>query len=116
MPAAAPNGGYLRIAADQRWLQTVIRFRARHRARRRLFASPTARPGAGSDAQNSFGSPKVACPAVPGAVRRDLPAGRTGCRWAAIKEVADNAGLAVAAYECDERSARLWSWRLDRAQ
>jgi hypothetical protein len=26
--------GYLRIAADQRWLQTVIRFRARHRAKR----------------------------------------------------------------------------------
>ena len=34
----APNGGYLRIAADQRWLQAVIRFRARHRAERRLGA------------------------------------------------------------------------------
>jgi hypothetical protein len=32
--AAAPNGGYLRIAADQRWLQTVIRFQAGHRAKR----------------------------------------------------------------------------------
>jgi hypothetical protein len=30
----APNGGYLRIAADQRWLQTVIRFQAGHRAKR----------------------------------------------------------------------------------
>ena len=28
--------GYLRIAADQRWLQTVIRFWARHRAKRRI--------------------------------------------------------------------------------
>ena len=36
---AAPNGGYLRIAADQRWLQTVIRFRAWRRAKRRLGAS-----------------------------------------------------------------------------
>src|SRR5215469_6466303 len=27
--------GYLRIAADQRWLQAVIRFRARHRPKRR---------------------------------------------------------------------------------
>jgi hypothetical protein len=27
-------GGYLRIAADQRWLQTVIRFQAGHRAKR----------------------------------------------------------------------------------
>jgi hypothetical protein len=26
--------GYLRIAADQRWLQTVIRFQAGHRAKR----------------------------------------------------------------------------------
>jgi hypothetical protein len=32
------------------------------------------------------------------------------------KEMADNTGLAVAASECDERSARLWSWRLERAQ
>ena len=31
-------GGYLRIAAYQRWLQTVIRFRAWRRAKRRLFA------------------------------------------------------------------------------
>src|SRR5215469_11652120 len=33
---AAPNGGYLRIAAYQRWLQPVIRFRTRHRAKRRI--------------------------------------------------------------------------------
>jgi hypothetical protein len=31
-------GGYVRIAADQRWLQTVIRFQAGHRAKRRLGA------------------------------------------------------------------------------
>ena len=61
-------------------------------------------------------SPEVAFPAVPrGGAKRSsgwanrLPLGRN-------KEVADNEGLAVAAYECDERSARLWSWRLDRAQ
>jgi hypothetical protein len=34
--ATDQNGGYLRIAADQRWLQTVIRFRAWRRAKRRL--------------------------------------------------------------------------------
>jgi hypothetical protein len=28
---AGDNGGYLRIAADQRWLQTVIRFQAGQR-------------------------------------------------------------------------------------
>ena len=28
----------MRIAADQRWLQTVIRFQAGHRAKRRLWA------------------------------------------------------------------------------
>jgi hypothetical protein len=33
-------GGYLRIAADQRWLQAVIRFRARHRALPILFLGP----------------------------------------------------------------------------
>jgi hypothetical protein len=37
---AAPNGGYLRIAADQGQLQTVIRFQARHRADPRLGAVP----------------------------------------------------------------------------
>jgi len=31
-------GGYLRIAAEQHWLQTVIRLRARRRAERRLGA------------------------------------------------------------------------------
>jgi hypothetical protein len=30
-PTPAQIGGYLRIAADQRWLQTVIRFQAGHR-------------------------------------------------------------------------------------
>jgi len=40
------NGGYLRIAADQRWLQTVIRFRAWRRAKRRLCAwGPTGPSG-----------------------------------------------------------------------
>jgi hypothetical protein len=33
-PTPAQIGGYLRIAADQRWLQTVIRFQAGHRAKR----------------------------------------------------------------------------------
>jgi hypothetical protein len=33
-PKSAQIGGYLRIAADQRWLQTVIRFQAGHRAKR----------------------------------------------------------------------------------
>ena len=38
IPLTVHIGGYLRIAADQRWLQTVIRFRARHSAKRRLGA------------------------------------------------------------------------------
>jgi hypothetical protein len=50
---AEQNGGYLRIAADQRWLQTVIRFRAWRRAKRRIFARASAHPYAGSNAQNS---------------------------------------------------------------
>src|SRR5215471_11018202 len=63
------NGGYLRIAADQRWLQTVIRFRARHRPAEYLLVhgdvcnlacalrwSQHARPGS-----PRAGTPGVAC-------------------------------------------------------
>ena len=48
---AAPNGGYLRIAADQRWLQTVIRFRAWRRAKRRIGAGRSLTVGAAETAQ-----------------------------------------------------------------
>jgi len=54
IPLTVHIGGYLRIAADQRWLQTVIRFRARHRAKRRVGASPLTTSGRGLRAIGRF--------------------------------------------------------------
>jgi len=51
-PAAVQIGGYLRIAADQRWLQTVIRFRAWRRAKRRIRAAEGHAIRADGGAQN----------------------------------------------------------------
>jgi hypothetical protein len=53
--AADQNGGYLRISVDQRWLQAVIRFQARHRAKRRLGATSADRL-AGANALRTPGS------------------------------------------------------------
>jgi len=59
--AARDTGGYLRIAADQRWLQTVIRFRARPRAKRRLGVVDSGLGRVGCDTQIV----RSVCEAVP---------------------------------------------------
>ena len=60
-------GGYLRIAADQRWLQTVIRFRAGHRAKRRLGAGRDCAEGGADGTQIVlFGVPGDCGSGVPG--------------------------------------------------
>jgi hypothetical protein len=66
----ARNGGYLRIAADQRWLQTVIRFRAWRRAKRRFWAAESWTP--------LRGSPRADHPILASSLRGDR-VGHMGC-------------------------------------